>query len=254
MSVLKKDFLPLQLRQLLDDQGIDGSVAVQADQSESETKFLLELANLHEFIKAVVGWVDLQGPDLEERLHYFSQYPKLKGFRHVVQDEPDDSFLLRSSFLKGIAQLEKYGFTYDILIYPQQLQATLSFVKQFPKQKFVIDHIAKPLIGAQQFQPWADLIEQIAQFDNVWCKISGMITEADWRRWQPEDLQSYIDHVFQCFGYQRIMFGSDWPVCLLAGSYQQVVEIFEQAVDRYNEEQQKLLWGGNAAKFYNLIS
>ena len=248
MDVLKHDFLPQQLSQLLDKQDINGSVAVQADQSESETLFLLELADQHEFIKAVVGWVDLQGPDLEERLHYYSQFPKLKGFRHLVQDEPDDSFLLRNSFLKGIAQLEKYGFTYDILIYPRQLQATLSFVKQFPNQKFVIDHIAKPLIGAQQFQPWADLIAQIAQFENVWCKISGMITEADWHHWQTVDLKPYIDHAFQCFGYQRIMFGSDWPVCLLAGSYQQVAKIFEQAVDRYNEEQKALLWGWNRAK------
>jgi L-fuconolactonase len=200
----------------------------------------------------VVGWVDLQSPELAERLEYFSQYPKLRGFRHIVQSEPDDSFLLRDSFLKGISKLAKYHYTYDILIYPRQLQATLLFVKQFPDQKFVVDHIAKPNIKDGQFQPWAELIEQLAQYPNVWCKVSGIVTEADWINWSYHNLKPYLDHALSCFDPERIMFGSDWPVCLLAGSYEQIKALFETSISHFTDTQQNQMWGQNAADFYGL--
>lgn len=252
MAVLKKDYLPPELDKILQNQRIDGSIAVQADQSEDETLFLLGLAVKFDFIKGVVGWVDLQSPNVTERLDHFSKYSKLKGFRHVVQSEPDDSFLLRDSFMKGISELEKYRYTYDILIYPRQLQATLLFIKEFPNQKFVVDHIAKPDIKAGRFEQWAELMKELATYPNVWCKVSGMVTEADWKSWTYEDLLPYLKQIFDCFGPERIMFGSDWPVCLLAASYRQVKEIFDTIASDLPIEQQKLVWGGNAIEFYNL--
>ncbi len=252
MSVLKRDYLPAELGKLLQEHQVNGSIAVQADQSEDETLFLLNLSNKFDFIKGVVGWIDLQSPALEERLDYFSTYSKLKGFRHIVQSEPDDSFLLRDTFMKGISQLEKLGYTYDILIYPRQLQSTLLFVKQFPNQKFVVDHIAKPDIKGGRFEQWAESITELSSYPNVFCKVSGMVTEADWKNWTYEDLVPYLKHIFDSFGPERIMFGSDWPVCLLAASYHQVKEIFDTVVSDLPLEQQKLVWGGNAIRFYNL--
>ena len=252
MSVLKQDFLPGQLSDLLTIHGFEGTVAVQADQSEAETEFLLNLAKQYPFIKGVVGWVDLQASDVEQRLEYFQRYPKLKGFRHVVQSEPDDSFLLREAFLGGVAKLARYHYTYDILIYPRQLPATLLFVNQFPDQKFVVDHIAKPNIKAGDFEKWGELMQELSQYPNVWCKVSGMVTEADWRQWTPADFERYIEHVFSCFGPERIMFGSDWPVCLLAASYSQVVEIFDTFTSGLPWEAQNKVWGGNARSFYQL--
>ncbi len=252
MSVLKRDFLPRDLSALLDNQDIAGSVAVQAAQSEQETLFLLTLADKYPSIKGVVGWVDLQLPRVEERLEYFSRYPLLKGFRHIVQDEPDNNFLLRDSFLNGLSRLHRYNYTYDILIYPRQLPAAIALVAQLPEQKFVLDHIAKPPIKAGEFEPWALQIEQLAQNQNVCCKVSGLITEADWDHWEQADLQIYLEHIAVCFGFDRIMFGSDWPVCLLAGSYHQVAEVFNSFVNDLSDRQKALAWGGNAMNFYGL--
>lgn len=252
MSVLKRDFLPPELEQLLTSANVNGSVAVQAHQSEDETLFLLDLAENFNFIKGVVGWVDFQSPELEERLNYFSQYSKLKGFRHVVQDEPDDSFLLRDALMKGVSLLSKHQFTYDILIYPRQLQATILFVKQFPDQKFVVDHIAKPNIKKGESKSWSKLIAELAGCPNVWCKVSGMVTEADWEHWTYQDMQPYLEHVFDSFGPERVMFGSDWPVCLLAGEYKQVKALFESSISRFSDSQQTQMWGSNAVDFYGL--
>src|SRR5256885_2004156 len=227
MSVLKRNFSPGDLASELLTSGVDASIAVQADQSENETLFLLDLANRHERIAGVVGWVDLCSPQLAERLQFFSQFPKLCGFRHIAQAEPDDRFLIRDDFIKGVAQLCEFGFTYDVLIYPKQLPAALELVAKLPDQPFVIDHLAKPEIKLKKIEPWAAHMRAIAQNKNVYCKLSGMVTEADWRHWKPDDFKPYLDIVFDAFGPGRLMFGSDWPVCLLDASYAQVKQIVE---------------------------
>lgn len=240
----------------LDDErkanNIDATIAVQADQSEEETLFLLQLAQRNSSIAGVVGWVDLCSPHAAKRLKHFSQFEKLRGFRHIAQDEPDDHFLVRPDFVRGIALLRQFGFTYDILIYPEQLPAALELVAQFPEQKFVIDHIAKPEIKTRSRAGWAVLMQNIAAKPNVYCKLSGLVTEADWKNWKKEDFRPYLDVVFGAFGPKRLMFGSDWPVCLLAASYQQVVEIVEDYVQDFAAEIKDRIFGGNAVEFYQL--
>ncbi|SEK63993.1 amidohydrolase family protein [Parapedobacter koreensis] len=252
MAVIQRDFLPDDLKPSYDANGVSGCVAVQADQSEAETLFLLGLADQHTFIEGVVGWVDLQSTNVADRLAYFSQYPKLKGFRHIVQGEDDPRFLLRPAFLNGIAALGKYGYTYDVLVKSHQLEATLEFVQCFPGQPFVIDHLAKPDIKAGTRQPWAAQMEAIAQYEQVYCKLSGMVTEADWKNWTPADLSYYIQHVVEVFGPRRILFGSDWPVCLVAADYQQVIAVVESAIGQLPYEEQERIWHKNATDFYRL--
>src|SRR5690348_4432340 len=222
MAVLKRDFLPEHLAPELMANGIDASIAVQADQSEKETTFLLELAEKNGRIAGVVGWVDLLSPAVAERLEYFSHFSKLRGFRHIAQSEPDDRFLAREDFVKGVAQLRPFGFTYDILVYPKQLAAAIDLVSQLPEQRFVVDHLAKPEVKSGKTSPWAEQIREIAQNKNVFCKISGLVTEANWKQWKPGDFNPYLDVIFNAFGADRLMFGSDWPVCLLAATYGQV--------------------------------
>jgi L-fuconolactonase len=252
MTRLKRDFLPTDYEQECDANGIDGSVAVQADQSEAETLFLLDLADRNRRIAGVVGWVDLCSPRIEERLRFFSQFQKLCGFRHIAQAEPDERFLVGSDFLRGIAQLRTFGFAYDILIFPKQLSAAIELVSHFPEQRFVVDHLAKPSIKTGSREPWAAHIRAIAQNRNVFCKVSGMVTEADWLRWKPEDLWPYLDVVFEAFGPERLMFGSDWPVCLLAAKYAQVVKVVEDYVEAHAAEHKQGIFGGNAIRFYAL--
>ncbi len=250
MAVLKRDYLPQHLCPELSKAGIDATVAVQADQSENETRFLLEMAESNPWVAGVVGWVDLRAENVEERLEYFSRFGKLRGFRHVAQSEPDDRFLMREDFLRGISKLERFGFTYDILIYPRQLPAAAELAARFPRQKFVVDHMAKPVVKTGEMEPWASYIKKIAQCENAWCKVSGLITEADWKHWKAADFKPYLDAVFESFGPDRLMFGSDWPVCLLAGSYQQVKEL----VADYAAPDQDKIFGLNAAAFYGLTA
>jgi L-fuconolactonase len=252
MAVLKRDFLPEHLAAELAANGIDASVAVQADQSENETMFLLDLAEKNEPVAGVVGWVDLLSPLLAENLEYFSRFSKLRGFRHVAQAEPDDGFLARENFVKGVAQLRAFGFTYDILIYPKQLPAAVELVGRLPEQRFVIDHLAKPEIKARKTEPWAAQMREIAQNRNVFCKISGLVTEADWKHWKADDFKPYLDVIFDAFAADRLMFGSDWPVCLLAATYHQVILLIEEYTKGYSEADKEKLFGGNAARFYGL--
>ncbi len=252
MAVIRKDFLPSDLKQVYNENGIDGCVAVQADQTLAETDFLLDLASNNNFIKGVVGWVDLRANNIENVLEKYSDSQKLKGFRHVVQGEPDHNFLLRPDFLNGIKALEKHGFTYDILVFPHQLGAVLEFVKRFPNQKFVIDHIAKPYIKDGFYDGWAVLMAEIAKQENVYCKVSGMITEADYKSWTEAQLQPYLDLVFNAFGTERILFGSDWPVCLVAGNYSEVKHIITNYIGRFSKTEQQAVMGKNAIQFYNL--
>ncbi len=252
MPSLKRDFLPQHLLSELRSAGIDGSIAVQADQSEQETRFLLALAENHPAILAVVGWVDLCAPDIANRLAHLRKSQQLSGFRHIVQAEPDDRFVLRADFRRGISCLAQFEFTYDILIHPKHLPAAIELVASYPRQRFVVDHLAKPGIRARQLQPWARLMRELAASPNVFCKLSGLITEADWAHWQPEDFKPYLDVVFESFGPEHLMFGSDWPVCLLAGTYQQVVTLISSYLRSRPLEEQAAVFGGNAARFYNL--
>ncbi len=254
MAILKKDYVPEQLIPELLANGIDGCVAVQADQSEAETLFLLEMANRNSEIRGVVGWTDLCAENVAERLRFFSQYKKLCGFRHIVQAEPDDRFMLRDSFVRGISCLREFDFTYDILVYPHQLPAAIKLAAKFTEQRFVVDHIAKPPMREKRTSPWAQHMRQIAQCSNVHCKLSGLITEADWQHWSGDDFKPYLDVVFEAFGIDRLMFGSDWPVCLLAGSYSQVVQLIADYTQKLAARDREKLFGLNAVNFYRLES
>lgn len=251
MSVLKRDFLPEHLAPILKENDIDGCVAVQADQSETETEFLLHLAAQNSLIKGVVGWVDLQSDSISQRLDYLSQNQKLKGFRHIVQTEPK-GFLTRPNFLKGVDLLTRYNFSYDILIYYHQLEVAIEFVKRFPNQKFVVDHLAKPNIKNAEFTQWSKGIAQLAAYENVWCKLSGFTTEASWEHWKYEDFTPYFDLVLNQFGAKRILYGSDWPVCLLAASYKSQLSVVERFVETLTASEKDQIMGGNAIHFYNL--
>jgi L-fuconolactonase len=252
MAVLKRDYSPADLAPELAANGVTASVAVQAAQSEEETSFLLELAASSDRIAGVVGWVDLRAQNVEERLQHFSRFPKLRGLRHIVQSEPDDRSLLHADFIRGVRHLRRFGFAYDILIYPQQLPAASDFAGALPEQPFVLDHLAKPDIKAQRKDNWEAPVRALAKNPNVHCKISGMVTEAHWQRWRPADFRYYLDVVFDAFGPDRLMFGSDWPVCLLAASYRQVVQLVEEYVRTNCPGQLGNIFGANAASFYNL--
>jgi L-fuconolactonase len=252
MSVLKRDFLPDELLPELAANGVDGCIAVQADQSERETLFLLELAAQHGTIAGVVGWVDLRSPSLVDRLEYFSQFEKLRGFRHVAQAEADNEFMLREDFMRGIGALAEFDFTYDILIYPKQLPAAIRLVDKFPKQPFVIDHIAKPEVKSGRISSWAEQMRTIAANPNAYCKVSGLVTEADWHGWRAEDFRPYLDVVFEAFGVDRLIFGSDWPVCLLAGSYRRVKQLVADYVRIFSDADKAKIFGANAIHFYGL--
>ncbi len=252
MSVIRQDFMPSDLEKVYAKNGIDGCLAVQADQTLEETNFLLWLSAKYGFIKGVVGWVDLRADNVNEILEEYCQHEKIKGFRHIVQGESDHNFLLRPDFLRGISFLEKYDFVYDILIFPHQLGAALEFVKRFPHQKFVIDHIAKPYIKDGYFEGWAVLMKEIAKQENVHCKLSGMITEADFNSWTPDQINPYMDLVLNAFGSDRVMFGSDWPVCLVAGEYAQVKRLVTDFISKLSLIEQAQIMGTNAIQFYNL--
>lgn len=252
MAKIRKDFLPEQLAAVLKDNGVDGCVAVQSDQTAVETDFLLHLSSQHDFIKGVVGWVDLRSPFLTERLEYYRQFDQLKGFRHILQGEEQRDFCLQPAFLNGIAVLEEFGFTYDILILPDQLQYMGDFVSRFPNQRFVIDHIAKPGIAKADMIDWKRDIEKVALYQNVHCKISGMVTEADLTGWKKDDFTPYLDVVVNAFGIKRIMYGSDWPVCLAAAEYADVIGIVKAYFSNFSTQEQELFFGQNAIDFYRL--
>ncbi|MEO7978296.1 amidohydrolase family protein [Flavobacterium sp.] len=251
MLKIQKDFLPEDLLPLLSQNQFSGCLAVQASQSEEETNFLLDLASKNDFIKGVVGWVDLRAENISERLNHFSKFEKLKGFRHVVQGEPDD-FMFGTAFRNGIAALKEFNFTYDILIFHRQLPAAIDLVKSFPDQAFVIDHIAKPDIKSGEIASWKKGIGEISKFENVCCKISGMFTEADWNSWKADDLKPYLDVVFENFSVDKVMFGSDWPVCNVAADYNTVVTTLEDYISRFSVEDQSKIWSENVKSFYQL--
>jgi L-fuconolactonase len=249
---IRRDFLPADLAPELKRCQIDGCVAVQARQTFEETRWLLELAEASPMILGVVGWVDLRSPKVEEQLTEVAGHPKLVGVRHVVQDEPDVDFMLRDDFMRGIAKLRSFGLTYDILIFPQQLSAAIELVAAFPDQPFVLDHIAKPRIREGIISPWREHVCELASASNVMCKVSGMVTEADWQKWKPDDFRPYLDVVFEAFGPDRLMFGSDWPVALLAADYNRAFNLVGDYFGPRGKEAAAKVLGLNAADFYKL--
>jgi L-fuconolactonase len=252
MAALQRDFLPADLKPELERNGFHGCVAVQTRQTLEETRWLLELAELAPFILGVVGWVDLRSPRLRFEWESLAGKSKLVGVRHIVQSEPDDRFLLQPDFLRGIAMLEEFDLAYDILIYPRHLPVTAEFVARFPKQRFVLDHLAKPPIKSRAVDTWARGIRELASHQNVHAKVSGLVTEADWQAWKPEDMRPYLDVAFECFGPRRLMIGSDWPVCTVAGSYSRVMDGVKNYISKHAEEEREAVLGGNAAKFWRL--
>lgn len=251
MSVIKKDFTPEDLQPLLKKNGFSGCVAVQADQSEAETENLLKMANSYGFIKGVVGWIDLNSADVEERLKSFSKNPFLKGLRHTVWDEKGE-FMLAPEFQRGLALLSNFGLTYDILASDYQLGAAVELVNAFPRQKFVLDHMGKPHISGKPGQTWKENIRRLGEAGNVWCKISGLVTEVPGFNWKSSDFDPYLEIVTESFGVDRLMFGSDWPVCLSAAGYGEVIGVVENFFRSYSVKVKSRIFGENAAEFYNL--
>lgn len=252
MRVIRQDYMPENLLPVMEASGVQGTVLVQVDQTEEENDFQLSNASKFDFIKGVVGWVDLQAANIEDRLAHYEHFEKMKGFRHILQGEADRALMLKPAFKNGISLLAKYGYTYDILIFPDQLPYALELAKDFPHQPFVIDHAAKPYIKAGMIDEWAKGMQAIAELPNVSCKISGMVTEADYKLWTAEQLRPYIDVVVQAFGTNRIMFGSDWPVCLVAAQYKQWVDILREYFASFTQAEQEAFFGNNATAFYNL--
>lgn len=252
MAVLKRDYLPGDLEKELAATGVTGTVVVQARQTEEETRWLLELAGEHDFIKGVVGWTDLRAPEVTSRLEAFAGHPKLAGVRHVIHDEPDDTFMLRPDFLNGIRHLERSGLTYDLLVFPRHLKYAARLAGMFPRQRFVLDHMAKPPIRSGDLHPWKEDLGALAAHANVWCKISGMVTEAGWQVWEYGDFVPYMEAVLDAFGTGRIMLGSDWPVCLLSREYDEVMSIPARYFEKFNTAERERITFRNAVECYNL--
>lgn len=252
MKVIRTDFLPEKLEQTIAEAGIDGVISVHARQLVEETDWLIGLAHQNKFMKGVVGWLPLIQNNIETYLEKYSGEKILKGIRHVVQGEADPEFILRNDFNRGISLLKKYSLVYDILIFERQLPNTIRFVDQHPDQIFVLDHIAKPLIVRNELSPWKVNIQELAKRENVSCKISGMVTEADFNCWTPEQLQPYFDVVLEAFGPDRLLFGSDWPVCLVATSYKNWADLIRETISTFSETEQAKIMGGNAVKIYRL--
>jgi L-fuconolactonase len=252
MSAIRRDFLPADLKPELDAAGFHGSVAVQARQSLEETRWLLELAAQSSSILGVVGWADMRSPDIRSQLKSLAQDRRMVGIRHIVQSEPDDRFLMQPDFLRGISVLEEFDLAYDILIYAKHLPVAAEFVERFPRHRFVLDHLAKPPIKIGRIDSWADGIQRLAEFPNVYCKLSGLVTEADWQHWTPEQIVPFLDVAFEAFGPIRLMIGSDWPVCLVAASYTRTIEVVKTYLLRLNPTSREAVLGGNAQRFWRL--
>lgn len=251
MHAIRRDFLPQHLKPELENKLFDGCVAVQADQSPQETQFLLDLSKKHPWIKKVVGWVELESPDIEDQLVNYAQNKKLAGFRKILQNLPPEA-MEDAGYIRGLSKLAKFDFTYDILIYPQHLEKAIDLVQKFPNQSFILDHLAKPNIKNGLFDKWSKDISEMSELENVYCKVSGMVTEADWTGWKYEDYIPYLDHITACFGVERLVYGSDWPVCLVAASYEEVYDIAATYFSHFSEEEQAAIFGENACRFYGI--
>ncbi len=252
MTGLRRNFLVPELEHVMRESGVEGTVAVQARQTTEETEWLLDLAARHPFILGVVGWVPLGELDAAPILERFAQHPRLKAVRHVLHDEPDDFYMLRADFNRGVRMLHGYGLAYDILIFERHLPQTIEFVDRHPEQIFVVDHIAKPRIRDGMLSPWQERIRELAKRENVYCKVSGMATEADWKTWTTDLLRPYFDVVLSAFGPKRLMFGSDWPVLTLAGNYKTWMNTFRSFVCELSPDEQESIYRGTASAAYRL--
>jgi L-fuconolactonase len=252
MAALRRNFLPNDLAGELKSAGFGGSIAVQARQSLEETRWLLELAGKSASIVGVVGWIDLRSADVRSQLESLVPNPRLVGVRHIVQSEPDDRFLLQPDFLRGISVLEEFDLAYDLLIYTKHLPVAIEFVQKFPRQRFVVDHLAKPPIQSGKLDSWAAGIRELAKFPNVYCKVSGLVTEADWQRWTPDQIRPCLDVAFESFGPERLMIGSDWPVCQVAASYTTAIQLARDYIAMRSPRSLSAILGDNAARFYGL--
>lgn len=252
MEVLRRDYLPGELKPLLEAIQFDATIAVQARQMVEETEWLLQSAEENDFIQGVVGWVDLRSPSLRGQLERFGRHSKLVGVRHVVHDEPDDDFMLGPEFRRGIGQLAGFGLTYDLLLFPRHLPVAAILAAEFPQQPFVLDHIAKPAIRDGQLSPWKEQLRKLARYPNVFCKLSGLVTEAKWKQWRPEIFYSYLDSAIEAFGAERVMIGSDWPVCTLSGDYVSTMKIVIDYLQQFPQKVREGILGGNCARFYGI--
>jgi L-fuconolactonase len=252
MGVIQRDFFPANLKPLLESIGFDGAVAVQARQVPEETDVLLQLADSNEIVKGVVGWVDLRSPSVAHELEKYAANPKFKGVRHILHDEPDDQFMLLPDFQRGLRELKAFGLTYDLLLRPRHIPYAIQLVQNFPDQPFVVDHIAKPPIKEHILSPWEQDFRELATYENVTCKLSGMVTEADWKNWTPDDLKPYLDIVLDAFGADRLMIGSDWPVSTLCGDYTTVMNVVIDYVKKLSPQDQAKILGDNCVQFYNI--
>ncbi|WP_339260857.1 amidohydrolase family protein [Paenibacillus sp. FSL R5-0713] len=252
MKAIRQSFLPHDLEPILTQSGMDGCIAVQARQSLTETEWLMQLADQYEFIKGVVGWADLCSDDVRNQLELLASNPVLKGVRHVIQDEPDLQYVLREDFQRGISLLKEYDLAYDLLVSKEQLPYAVDLVKAFPEQRFVLDHLAKPDIKSGILSPWREALESLAAQPNTYCKLSGIVTEADWASWTPSDFTSYLNIAIEAFGAERLMFGSDWPVSNLAASYSEVYGLIKTHIQSLSESEQQMILGGTCAAFYQI--
>ena len=252
MGVLRRDFLPPDAETEMARAGLDACVAVQVRQTLEETRWLLSLADRHRSIVGVVGWVDLQSPDVHAQLVELRSHPRLVGVRHIVQSEADDRFLLRSEFCRGISHLEELDLAYDILIYRRHLRVAAEFASRFPRTRFVLDHLAKPDIKGGDLTGWADDLRALAAHPNVVAKLSGLVTEADWRFWRPDQIEPYLDVALECFGANRLMIGSDWPVCTVAADYARTMNVVIDYVSKLSAAERDAVLGGTARRFWRL--
>lgn len=252
LRAIRRDYLPEDLKLHLDARQISGSIFVQTQHNLDENRWVLDFCDQFDFLKGVVGWIDLASPDCEQQLVEMRANPKFLGVRHVVQDEPDDDFLVRPEILRGLALLEKHGVPFDVLIYVKHLRHVPTLVRKMPNLKMVINHLAKPQIVLNGLEAWQADFEACAAFENVWCKLSGMVTEADWQGWTPADLKPYIEIAINAFSPQRLMYGSDWPVCELAATYEQVHDALAEKISKLSQAEQARIFAGSARAFYNL--
>jgi L-fuconolactonase len=252
LAPIRRSFLPSDLEPLIRDVHVDRTVFVQTQHDVAENRWALALAEQHDFIAGVVGWIDLANPRCEEELLEFTRYPKFVGVRHITQDEPDVDFIVRDDVVRGLKVLEKHGVPFDLLFYVQHLRHAPTLAGQLPELPMVIDHLSKPRIRDQRVDDWLPDFRAAARFPNVYCKLSGMITEADWRRWKPGDLRPYVDAALEAFGPERCMFGSDWPVCTLAGTYKQVYEALAELLGSLAQSEKSQIFAETAQRFYDL--
>ena len=252
MKVIRKDFSPTDLAKELHALKIDGTVAVQVDETETETQYLLDLAAEHDLIKGVVGWIDLKSTHAIERMHYWKKYSGLKGFRCIMQGQPDEAYITNKEFIANVKKLSSVDYTYDLLVYHHQFSSLIKFVDKLPDNRMILDHIGKPDIKNRNIKDWQANIKTLAQHPGIYCKLSGMITEADYKHWTYDDLKPYLEIAAEYFGVDRICFGTDWPVCLVAGSYQQVYQVVQKFSTQLTKDQQDKLFGANTIKFYKI--